>query len=260
MSKLHVETIHSATGPCVLWLHGFLGCGEDWRWFAQRLPGRTHLLIDLPGHGATSPLSEEDWLVALPALLDELVPSGRPVFVVGYSMGARVAMKWLATTETKVSVACLVSGHPGFAAMDQRRARFEVDEARAAEMLSVGLAGFVERWYASPLLRELHELDCCEAVMTRRARGSTSARAAALLGMSSGRQADLLPQLRRRSTRLHWIAGERDERYDALLQGACQAVPGSRLHRAPGAGHQVPLAKPQWLLELLDQLLAVDLG
>ena len=57
--KLHFQVRGDQSNPAILFLHGFLGLGEDWLEIAQDL-SRDHFCIlpDLPGHGQSRELSD----------------------------------------------------------------------------------------------------------------------------------------------------------------------------------------------------------
>ena len=132
-------------GPLIVWLHGFLGDRDDWTPLVAQLPRFRHLRVDLPGHGASPPLADDS--AAFEPLCEALLvriarhqarARGRGqsagVTVVGYSLGARVAMVLAPALHTRslLASAVLISGHPGFADPAQRLARLDVDQARVA--------------------------------------------------------------------------------------------------------------------------------
>ncbi len=97
-ADLHVRTVAATreqTGPPVLLLHGFCSRGEvDWPDAEWAVPlaaaGRDVIVVDLPGHGASAPLTEPLPTSAALRLLADAA-AGREVDLVGYSLGARLA-------------------------------------------------------------------------------------------------------------------------------------------------------------------------
>ncbi|MCO4764315.1 MAG: alpha/beta fold hydrolase, partial [Myxococcales bacterium] len=107
-----------ASAPAVLWIHGFLGCGSDWRAMIAALPDYQHLTVDLPGHGDSPALSSDRPAIELVcaqilATVEAAGLRGAPLSVVGYSLGARVAMALLGHLSQHLKQAILISGHPG---------------------------------------------------------------------------------------------------------------------------------------------------
>jgi esterase len=88
-------------GPrALLLLHGFLGSARNLaslaRGLAERLPDRTVVSLDLPGHGASPPLPAN---ADLAAVARDVLDSARalslpaPWTLVGHSLGGRVALR-----------------------------------------------------------------------------------------------------------------------------------------------------------------------
>lgn len=88
----------------LIFLHGFLGTGEDWLPVMMALSGLTRCVsIDLPGHGGSklhhldNKVATEETVLSidrvadvLHKLIEQLTP--KKVILVGYSMGARIAL------------------------------------------------------------------------------------------------------------------------------------------------------------------------
>jgi pimeloyl-ACP methyl ester carboxylesterase len=104
-------------GEPLLWLHGFMGCGEDWRFVFPAAPEGFRLVApDLPGHGASTARdgaysfrrSAEDVL----ALLDHLgIPS---VSVIGLSGGGITALHMATLHPARVTRMVVISAPPSF--------------------------------------------------------------------------------------------------------------------------------------------------
>ncbi len=119
---LHYEAV--GEGEPLLWLHGFMGAGPDWKYIFDAGPPAGYRLIapDLRGHGAsTNPSGEFSFQQAARdvwAVLDHL--QIERVKAIGLS-GGGIALLHLATTApARVSSMVLVSAPPYFP--DQTRA------------------------------------------------------------------------------------------------------------------------------------------
>jgi len=81
-------------GPAFLFLHGFLGSGDNWRTIARRLglPAR-YYLVDLRNHGR-SPHADSHTYSGMVEDVVELIQNEQlvPAVVLGHSMGGRVGM------------------------------------------------------------------------------------------------------------------------------------------------------------------------
>ena len=166
----------------VLFLHGFMGGMEDWDAVARGLVSEARCVAaDMPGHGGTTFLPAngnaeaegygiEAMAEAVAKLGDSLFggDDDTPVTVVGYSMGARVALATAAACaneETPSSPSFLkkkrggrvvsIGGSPGIAGGDARRARAERDDALAEVLRASGVEPFARAWYTQSLFGSL---------------------------------------------------------------------------------------------------------
>jgi pimeloyl-ACP methyl ester carboxylesterase len=107
----------TGSGEPLLLLHGFTGCGDDWRHvFAEPLAGYRVIAPDLPGHGR-SPNPRHDFKFAdvahdVFAMLDRLKIDR--IKAIGMSAGAKTLLH-MATQHADRIAACIhVSGTPRF--------------------------------------------------------------------------------------------------------------------------------------------------
>jgi pimeloyl-ACP methyl ester carboxylesterase len=107
----------SGTGEPLLLLHGFTGCGDDWKFvFADPLAGFRVIAPDLPGHGR-SPNPRPDFTFAdvardVFALLDQL--NIDRVKAIGISAGANTLLHMATQQPDRISAFIHVSGTPRF--------------------------------------------------------------------------------------------------------------------------------------------------
>lgn len=90
-------------GSVVLFLHGFLGTGEEWIPIMKGISGSARCIsVDIPGHGSSTVQSHASETQKTPTfsmeiiaetmykLIEQITPG--KVTIVGYSMGARIAL------------------------------------------------------------------------------------------------------------------------------------------------------------------------
>lgn len=243
----------------VLALHGFSGCGLDFRMCGSGTPeldsGVRWIAPDLPGHGVHRlqangfrlPLcpSKFDWfstLEWLEKIVRPLALAGTKVHLLGYSLGGRMALALLARSPQLFASAVIVSASPGISQSQARSKRRQQDEewARQAETLTLG--EFIDLWKSQPLLAsQLHLLEVChkedwEARDQRLALHSGTGLAAALRAFSPGNVPPPPP-------RFHFfgpvllLAGERDHVYRKHAEDLAARFPFAKSQVIPHSGH-----------------------
>ncbi len=128
---LRWEVRSRGSGRPLLLLHGFTGRGASWAEHVAAFarPFRT-IVVDLPGHGRSGTAGPERMSVERAADdLAELLAgeAARPAHVLGYSLGARVALRSPCRTRTPWTASC--SRAPRRASTgEERAARRAADE------------------------------------------------------------------------------------------------------------------------------------
>lgn len=233
-----------ASVPLVL-LHGFTQTRRLWGPFGELIgAGRRRILVDLPGHGGSSAvraaLSQTAHLVA--ATIDESEGEGTSFDLVGYSLGARVALHVAMLHPARVARLVLIGGTPGIrdpAARARRRAR---DEAMADDLeVSGDLGGFVRRWLATPMFATLGG----DAARTEeRLRNTPAGLASSLRLAGTGTQEPLWDHLRELAMPVLSVVGADDPRFVVTNSRMAVALPRASLSLVTGAGHAAHLAQP----------------
>lgn len=80
-------------GDAVLWIHGYTLDSGSWHELWRSLPGWRHLGVDLPGHGASRPLREDDLLPSLARSLGEAALARGCRHLAALSFGTLVALQ-----------------------------------------------------------------------------------------------------------------------------------------------------------------------
>jgi 2-succinyl-6-hydroxy-2,4-cyclohexadiene-1-carboxylate synthase len=252
----------------IVFLHGFLGTPGAWDEVLRFLePAGPIDRIALPGHGAppwvpgmkgapngerslrgrTACTTFDEAIDAVAARLD-----GR-AHLVGYSMGARVALGLGARHPAKVASLVLVGLHPGLEDEVERRARRAWEEELARELETGDLARFVDAWEKLPIFATQRDLP--DAVRAHRRVERVAHHPAALawslrtLGLGAMPPAwDALAAL---TVPVHLVTGARDDKFNQVARRALDRAP-SCLHTAVGGvGHDVGLESPRALAAIL---------
>jgi len=245
-----------AAGTVVL-LHGFTGAPASWDDVAALLgPGAAVVRPALLGHGDEADDLAADFAGEVDRIAARLPRAGSaPLHLVGYSLGARVALGLLARHPERFSRATLIGVHPGLTGAGERAARVDSDERWAQRLEEGGIAAFVDAWQRQALLEPASPLD--ERRLARQRQVRLSHRAAGLsrslrvLGL--GRMPDYRQALGACAVPLRLVVGAADRRFTALAEEIRRLQPRAALSVVEGAGHNVPLEQPARVAALLDE-------
>lgn len=198
----------------------------------------TVTLVDAPGHASSERHREAD--LELGASL--LAATARGGVLLGYSMGARLALQSALDHPSGLRGLVLVSGTAGIDDPAERADRAAVDHARAAHLEAVGVEAFVREWLAMDMFAGLAEWARFEH---ERARNSVRGLAASLRRAGTGSMAPLWDRLGELEVPLLCVSGERDVRYGELADRLVERVGDAARHvRLAGAGHAAHLEQP----------------
>ncbi|MDM8527050.1 2-succinyl-6-hydroxy-2,4-cyclohexadiene-1-carboxylate synthase [Anaerolineales bacterium HSG24] len=255
------QTIGSPDQPPIVFLHGFMGRGEDWQPIAEPLSERYYCLMpDLPGHGKhvdlplDTPLDFAMIAAELIAWLDENhLPA---VTLVGYSMGGRIALYTAYHYPQRITQMVLENVNPGLSDASTRQQRTNWDDERAAELLDLGLETFLERWYNMPLFESLqHQPDLLTQLKQNRRHNQARWLAKVVADLSPGRQVSLWEQLPYLNQPVLLMGGALDTKYVGLLTRMQTMLPQSELKIIAHTGHNVHLEQPALFINHLTQFL-----
>ncbi len=246
------------TRPLLL-LHGFTQTRRSWGRFASELGSdRTLLLADLPGHGASSTLHADLWQTAdlLAAAIHETPGAagadGR-LDVLGYSLGARVALHLAVAHPELVHRLILVSGTAGIADDHARETRRQRDGDLADRLESEGdVEGFLDRWLAAPMFATL---PAAASARASRSANTASGLAASLRLSGAGAQDPLWGRLEQVSAPVLVVTGATDTRFTELGGRMVSRVDAGVLSVVPGAGHAAHLEQPRVVARLVTEWL-----
>lgn len=247
----------------LLLLHGFTGAAASWNELLPALGARRRALaLSLPGHGCSDAPDDPSRYAAARVAEDvvevvEALGIAR-VALLGYSMGARVALHVALAAPERIGALVLESGSPGIADAEERAGRRAADEALAADIETHGVEAFVDRWERLPLWGSQRQLSPAarEGLRAQRLAGSACGLANALRGLGAGATLPLyerLGELARIPTLL--ICGSLDEKYVRLAREMNGALPRSTVRVVQGAGHAVHLERPRELLGAVNEFL-----
>lgn len=240
---LHGE--RDGSGPRVVLLHGFGQTGRCWGPLAPALAARHEVLrLDAPGHGGSSAVAAD-----LPTTGRLVAESAGAAVVLGYSMGARMALHVATEAPDAVQALVLVGGTPGIDDDAERAERHAADRELARRIRDEGVDAFVERWLALPMFAGLPPEGRFE---TERRRNTAEGLATSLELAGTGAQQPLWDALPAIDVPVLVVAGEDDRRYaDIAARTAATIGDNARTALVAGAGHSAHLERPAAFTELL---------
>jgi len=240
--------------PTIIFLHGYMGLGQDWEEIARPLSNQYYCLLpDLPGHGENSLDAQPGYAAWATALRDTLLTQGlKRVILVGYSMGGRLALYFSLKYPEMVAGLVLESANPGITDPEKRMTRAAWDDKNAAMIKSEGLTSFLDDWYEMPLFASLKAIPGLKDELCRqRTQQNPENMTRIIRELSPGRQPDLWQRLPDLSPPTLVVAGLLDEKYTKISQRMAELLPDCNLALIPACGHNAHREQPDQYLEIL---------
>lgn len=252
-----VHTWGNANNPAVICLHGFMQTGASWNTVAKTLSTKFYVLApDLIGHGKTTvPLHPDNFtFTALTNQLDVLVDYCDSVaYLVGYSMGGRLAATYTVAHLAKVCGLVLESAGLGPATQTEREQRAEKVAKTEARLQTGTLQDFVDFWEQLPLFASQKALPAATKQAMRKERLANNPQALALITQYAGqhRMDNLREPLVTAGVPVLYLAGELDAAYTEVARSLAAECANHKpnntaLHTAivPGVGHNIHAENP----------------
>jgi len=259
---LHVSLAAGADAPTLVALHGFGGSGADFEALIARTSAHLNWVCpDLPGHGQTRhPEHARFYSIAfarrLTAALVRAAGANPPVFLLGYSMGGRIALQLLArdrATAASLRRAILVGATPGIADPRQRAERRARDLQFAAHIRSLTPDAFAHWWESLPIIASQSSIPAPwgERLRARR-RANDCARLARSMHLAgTGSMTPVWNRLHGIPCPVLAIAGARDPAFRDTARAMHAANPAILCADIPNAGHCAHLEQPNAFAALL---------
>ncbi|SOC03512.1 2-succinyl-6-hydroxy-2,4-cyclohexadiene-1-carboxylate synthase [Ureibacillus xyleni] len=246
----------------IVLLHGFTGSVATWEKVARLIPENYHIVaVDLIGHGLSeaptnlSLYSMEEQVEVLHELFKELQLSN--FTLLGYSLGGRVALSYVAKYPSEIKQLILESASPGLKTEQEREARRISDEKLADEILQNGLQAFVEKWGNIPLFQSQKNLPEEERKKIREERLSQTeiGLANSLRGMGTGAQNSLWTSLSIITKPVTLITGSIDEKFCKIAHQMKELLPNADHIEIRDVGHAIHVENPTLFATIVEDVL-----
>lgn len=246
-----------AHAPTLL-LHGFSQTVASFRPVLLRIDKRFDLrTLPLPGHVDGHRLEGgESFDAVVDRFAADLVKRGlRDLHVVGYSLGARLALALLVRHRALFRAATLIAAHPGLSLASERAARAERDATWIRMLRQEGLEAFVQAWEQQPMFNSQAALpEASRSHQTaQRLRHDPEQLARVLESLGLAQMPCFLDDLPNLTLPIDLLAGASDEPFYALAETIAGRLPHARLGVVPQAGHNAVLENPSKVARWIEE-------
>jgi 2-succinyl-6-hydroxy-2,4-cyclohexadiene-1-carboxylate synthase len=207
----------------------------------------TALCLDAPGHG-----NNTNGARSLAQSADDIVAAMQPGILIGYSMGARMALHVALQHPQMVSQLVLISGTPGLATPAERSARLQSDNELADHIEKIGTSAFIDEWLGLPIFSVLSDQT---NQGNDRIRNTAKGLADSLRFAGTGAQEPQWTNLHQLSMPVHLIVGELDNKFRTIAQDMQPLLQSSEIKVVPNVGHTVHLEDPATTGLILDSII-----
>ena len=256
--RFHYEYIgfYQAGAPTLVCLHGFTGTLHTFDFLDDQLSGVNILALDLIGHGQTSvhvPTTHYAMSQVVQDLHTCLEKLGlTECFLLGYSMGGRVALAFATTFPQMVLGLILESSTAGIKEAVLRANRRKQDQKWIHLLREEGLKAFVLQWQEVPLFASQKALPQTVQLRVYQERMSQNrwGLANSLAHMGTGAQQNYWSQLAKMEMPLLYLAGEFDAKFCQIGQEMVHLWQNqAQLEIISSAGHCIHLENPKAVVD-----------
>jgi 2-succinyl-6-hydroxy-2,4-cyclohexadiene-1-carboxylate synthase len=222
-------------------IHGFLGTVDDWETIQQRL--------SYPAEAVEVPAAS-DWAAGIKSMTSRLPASS---VLVGYSMGARIALGCALNHALRLRALVLISGNPGLSD-ELRERRWTHDQQVCEQLCQLPIEQFLRQWYRQEVF-SLTEAQIESLVEDKR--DLNKHHFVRLMDCYSvAKQPNYWDRLGELTMPVLLVAGQRDPKYVSICREMQRLIPDGRFHLVEEAGHIVHRERPEQLATLLNGLVS----
>ena len=257
IGKHHYGVTVVGTGKPLVCFHGFSESGSTWD--GIEVPGYRLIRIDSMGHGRSArPMDLGAY--TLPQMLRDLhrviyAVAGERYVLMGYSMGARMALLYALEYPEEMTHLVLESGSVGIEDEGERQDRYVADQGLAERIRAHDITWFSETWAKLDIFKTQQGLPAKvqQQIQGRRLLNSPHALAFTLEGSGQGSMPYVGHRLSELTMPVCYISGELDTKYTAI-----GAQYFGDVHRiVPQVGHNVHVEAPEAYRQIIEQFFLV---
>lgn len=218
--------------------------------------------VDLPGHGKTKTRDDDQNYTmqrtanGLIRFLDAL--GIKNCFLVGYSMGGRVALYLTLHFPNYFSKVVLESASPGLKTEAERIQRIESDLKLAWKLETEQFSAFLAQWYNQSLFASLSKHPAFDELLNSRIQNHPLELAKSLRNLSTGYQPSLWTKLEKNTVPLLLLAGEFDPKFIDINSEMARLCRSARLEIIDRSGHNIHFEQVNLLVEKIRSFLSTN--
>ena len=231
-------------------LHGFLGCPESFQdvvgILGEAIAPYAPTIYGHGGHPEAESTCDFESETARLLCLVERHAAAKPVHIAGYSLGARLALAMLIRAPRLFHSATLISARRGLDSTEERKRRWASDLGWAQRLRNQQLSDFLDVWESQPIFSAVLRFapDRLRWLREQRLRHDPEALAQSLLGLSLAKMPSYSDELSRVRVPVTIVAGASDRKFVELGEDLQSRLPNGNLIVVDGAGHQLPIERP----------------
>ena len=247
--QFHYQFQGDSKKPLILFLHGFLGNGNDWNEVIKIISRHYYCLtIDLPGHGKTTLKKNHDFsfektALALIEFLNQLEIN--KCHLIGYSMGGRIALFLALYYPQYFDKVVLESASPGLCTEREQKERIAQDEKIAQTLETGNYEAFLSKWYSQSLFSGLADNENFNQLLQRREESDPKALAQSLRLLGTGKQPSLWQEISRSKIPILLIIGGEDIKFQSIANDMKKLNQFMQIQVIEKCSHNVHSQKPK---------------
>ena len=229
-----------------------MGRPSDWDGIRDGL----HRVVSAVDSEAIAITPATDWATSLQQLASQISEGST---LVGYSMGARIALGLAVAYPQQFNGLVFISGNPGLESENARLERWQADQQLATRIEGLESVAsrqqFLEAWYQQGVFASVPENVRVEEIH-RKLNSEFEMWAGILRTYSVGQQPSYWPDLGGVSGPVCVVSGEEDEKYRQIAVRIGEKNAGVVVQLVPDCGHIVHRERPDTLIELIADFVA----
>jgi len=176
-------------------------------------------------------------------------------FLVGYSLGGRLALYLTLYFPHRFSKVVLESASPGLKSQGDRLERTKRDFELAKKLEESDITAFLENWYNQPLFASIKNYPNFEFLRENRLQNNPFELAKSLRNIGTGCQPSLWGNLKQNNNPLLLLVGEYDTKFIAINSEMAILCKAAKIEIVSNCGHNIHFEDPKTFVENVQSFL-----